>query len=125
LTDSAPLGGKVLTELSNAIVALHRRHFGRGADAAKSYLINDMAVCMLSDIYTTVEKTLIEAGKHEHVRQTRLLHQIALESEYVAAAERVTGRKVESFISAVHFDPDVAFEIFMFAPDSGGGEPPG
>ena len=112
----APTGGRLLTEISNAMVALHREHFGRGPGAAKSHISDDMLVCDLTDIYTQVEKTLIRAGKVDHVRRTRTLHQQALEGEYIEPVERITGRKVEAFLSVVHFDPDVAVEIFLLKP---------
>ena len=118
MTDgSAPLGGKLLTEFSNAMVALHREHFGRGAGAAKSFIFEDLALCILTDIYTPVEKTLMRAGKVEHVRQTRMLHQLALEEEYKQPVEALLGRKVRAFISSVHFDPDVAVELFLLEPE--------
>src|SRR5262245_46506564 len=107
--------------MSNAMVALHREHFGRGAGAAKSFLFDDMALCILSDIYTPVEKTLLRAGKIDHVRETRLLHQLALEDEYKEPVERLTGRRIRAFISSVHFDPDVAIELFLLEPAEGGG----
>jgi uncharacterized protein YbcI len=115
----APVGGQLLTELSNAMVALHRKHFGRGAGAAKSFLFDEMVLCLLTDIYTPVEKTLMRAGNVDHVRQTRLMHQIALEEEYKRPVEELTGRKVRAFISSVHFDPDVAVELFILEPEFG------
>jgi uncharacterized protein YbcI len=108
--------GQTLTEISNAMVALHREHFGRGPGAAKSVMVDDMIVCTLTDIYTAVEKTLIRAGNIDRVRDTRQLHQIALEREFVAPVEQITGRRVDAFISSVHFDPDIAVEMFLLAP---------
>jgi uncharacterized protein YbcI len=108
-----PKGGQALVELSNAMVALHREHFGRGPGAAKSFVTEEMAVCMLSDIYTAVERTLIRAGQAEHVRHTRALHQEALEAEYKSSVEAIMGRRVEAFLSVVHVDPDVAIEVFL------------
>jgi len=109
-----PRGGHALAELSNAMVALHREYFGRGPGAAKSFLTDEMAVCMLTDIYTPVERTLIRAGQAEHVRRTRSLHQDALESEYKASVEAIVGRPVQAFLSVVHINPDIAVEIFLF-----------
>jgi uncharacterized protein YbcI len=51
-----PRGGQALVELSNAMVALHREYFGRGPGAAKSFVNDEMVVCVLSDIYTAVER---------------------------------------------------------------------
>jgi len=109
-----PRGGHSLAELSNAMVALHRKYFGRGPGAAKSFVADDMAVCVLSDIYTPVERTLIRAGQTEHVRRTRTLHQEALEAEYKASVEEIMGRAVSACLSVVHVEPDVAIEVFLF-----------
>jgi uncharacterized protein YbcI len=108
-----PKGGSSLVELSNAMVALHREYFGRGPGAAKSFLNDEMAICVLTDIYTQVERTLIRAGQAEHVRRTRGLHQEALEEEYKATVERIMGRPVSAFLSVVHVEPDVAIEVFL------------
>lgn len=108
-----PRGGQALVEVSNAMVALHREYFGRGPGAAKSFVNDEMVVCILSDIYTPVERTLIRAGQAEHVRQTRALHQEALEDEYKAAVERIMGRRIDAFLSVVHVEPDVAIEVFL------------
>jgi uncharacterized protein YbcI len=108
-----PRGGQALVELSNAMVAMHREYFGRGPGAAKSFVNDEMVVCLLSDIYTPVEHTLIRAGQAEHVRQTRALHHEALEGEYKSRVERIMGRRVDAFLSVVHVDPDVAIEVFL------------
>lgn len=106
-------GGQALVELSNAMVALHRECFGRGPGAAKSFVTEEMAVCVLGDIYTAVERTLIQAGQAEHVRRTRGLHQEALEDKYKSSVEAIMGRPVTAFLSVAHVDPDVAIEIFL------------
>ena len=110
-----PRGGQALVELSNAMVALHREYFGRGPGAARSFYNDEVVVCILTDIYTPVERTLIGAGQAEHVRHTRSLHQEALASEYKASVEKVVSRPVRAFLSVVHVDPDVAIEIFLLA----------
>lgn len=110
--DAGP-GATALAEISNAMVALHRENFGRGPGAAKSFLGGEILVCTLTDIYTAAERTLIGAGQVEHVRRIRALHQEALESEYKARVERILGRPVAAFLSAVHVDPDVAVEVFL------------
>jgi uncharacterized protein YbcI len=107
--------GQVLTDLSNALVALHREQFGRGPGAAKTVLANDVVVCVLTDVFTPVERTLIDAGEFDAVRRTRTLHAEAVGERYRAAVEAVLGRRVEAFVSAVHADPDVSVETFLLA----------
>jgi uncharacterized protein YbcI len=106
--DSSPLA-----TLSNAVVALHREHFGRGPAAARAFVVDGMAICVMSDIYSRVERTLIEAGRFDHVRQTRLLHHETLEASYAGAAEAALGRRVMVVISALATEPDVAVELFL------------
>jgi uncharacterized protein YbcI len=105
--------GRTVTELSNAMVAMHRQTYGRGPGGAKSFLSDDIAVCVLTDIFTQVERTLIEAGQADHVRRTRVLHETAIEAEYRVAVEAVLGRRVEACMSVIHVDPDVVVQTFL------------
>ncbi|MGH3050002.1 MAG: Na-translocating system protein MpsC family protein [Gaiellaceae bacterium] len=79
----------------------------------------DYVVCFLDDIYTPVERTLIEAGREDAVQQTRNVFQDAMRPNFVEAVERATGRHVIAFMSQVHFDPDMAAEIFVLEPEDG------
>jgi uncharacterized protein YbcI len=102
-----------LTEISNAAVALHREHFGRGPGAAKSHISDNLVVCVLTDVFTPFEKTLIEAGQEERVRETRAIHRAATEDVYKGRMEAVLGRHVEAHMSSINVDPDVAVDIFV------------
>ena len=88
--------------------------FGRGPTKARSYLQRDFALCVLQDVFTQAERTLIDTGSAEHVRDTRVKFQDALRDEFISIAERVTGRTVRVFISQVDPDTDVAAELFIF-----------
>src|SRR5947209_16762128 len=89
----------------NAITKLHRQYYGRGAASSRSLVGRDHIVCFLEDIYTTVERTLIEDGKFETVAATRQAFQMTLRDDFVAAVEEITGRRVVTFMSQVHVDP--------------------
>jgi uncharacterized protein YbcI len=102
-----------LTEISNAVVALHREHFGRGPGAAKTHLSDNLVVCVLTDVFTPFEKTLIDAGQAERVRETRAIHRAATEGVYKLRMEEVIGRRVEAHMNSIHVDPDVAVDIFV------------
>jgi uncharacterized protein YbcI len=108
-----PQSHSSLTELSNAMVALHREQFGRGPAAARAFIDGGMAVCVLTDVFSQVERTLIEAGRLDHVRGTRLLHKQTMEERYKTRAESILGRRVLAFMSAVNTDPDLAIDIFL------------
>jgi uncharacterized protein YbcI len=108
-----------LTEISNAAVALHREHFGRGPGAAKTHISDNLVVCVLTDVFTPLEKTLIEAGQEERVRETRAIHRAATEDVYKLRMEAVLGREVEAHMSSIHVDPDIAVDIFVLAIEGG------
>jgi uncharacterized protein YbcI len=78
--------------------------------------MRNYVVCFLEDIYTPVERTLIEAGRSETVRETRNIFQDAMGPKFREAVEEVTGRNVIGFMSQVHFDPGMAAEIFVLEP---------
>lgn len=102
-----------LVELSNAMVALHREHFGRGPGASRAFIVDGLAICVMSDVYTRVERTLIEAGRLDHVQQTRLLHHKTLEETYADVAETALGRVVVAAMSTFNSEPDLAVELFV------------
>ena len=107
-----------LTEISNAAVALHREHFGRGPGAAKTHISDNLVVCVLTDVFTPLERTLIDAGQKERVRETRAAHHAATEAIYKNRMEAVLGRPVAAHLSTIHVDPDVAVDIFVLADGS-------
>jgi uncharacterized protein YbcI len=109
-----PAHGALVSQLSREIVQLHARLYGRGPTKARSYLQNDYAVCILEEIFTTAERTLIAAGSSEHVSVTRKKFQEAVKDEFIGVVERVTGRQVRVFLSQVDVDANLALEFFIF-----------
>lgn len=116
----APGLGPLLAEVTNAVVRLHRTHYGKGPTRSKSYLLDDVLICVMRDVFTPVERTLIEAGEPDKVRQTRLAFQDAMHHVFKDAIEGITRRSVRGFTSQVLVDQDVAIEVFVLDP----GPPP-
>jgi uncharacterized protein YbcI len=113
LPDS-PARGALVSQLSREIVQLHARLYGRGPTKARSYLQSDYAICVLEEIFTTAERTLIDAGSSDHVRDTRKKFQDAVKEEFIEVVERITGRTVRVFLSQVDVDVNLALEFFIF-----------
>jgi uncharacterized protein YbcI len=116
--DSSPAGA-VAADISNAIVHLLSRHYGRGPTKAKTYLFDNYVFCVLQNILTTSEQTLVESGQHDLVRKTRLAFQEVLAHEFRSAVEKATGKKVVAYHSQVVFQPDMGFEIFVLEDGNG------
>jgi uncharacterized protein YbcI len=106
----------MLADVTNAIVRLHRRHFGKGPTRSKSYLLDDVLICVMQDVLTAVERTLTEAGEQDHVRHTRLAFADAMRDRFAEEVERVSGRRVLGFTSQILVTRDVAIEMFVLEP---------
>ncbi|MGA2470880.1 MAG: Na-translocating system protein MpsC family protein [Solirubrobacteraceae bacterium] len=118
-TIAPPLtGDALLLAVTDAMVALHERYHHRTPVTAKTLLLGgDLLACVLGGVYTDVEKTMIELQQTTIVQQTRSMFQAAMEHKFIAAVERLSGRRVLAFISKHHVGPDVEVELFMLRPD--------
>jgi uncharacterized protein YbcI len=110
--------GSVAASISDAMVGLHRDHFGRGAAKARTMLQGDWVVCVLEGIFTVEEQRLISAQRFDMVRETRTAVGDSTRSVCVARIEELTGRSVVAVFSQVHRDPEMALEMFVLAPIS-------
>jgi len=111
--------------LSNAMTKLHRDYYGRGPGAVRTVIGHDHAMCILEDIYTPVERTLLDGGEMEAVKQTRLAFQRTMEGRFTEAVEAILGRKVHAFLSQVSLEPDISVEVFVLERDSADPAPEG
>jgi uncharacterized protein YbcI len=114
--DGRPRGGSLLAQISNAMVRIHKEHWGKGPTKARTIYAEDVVLTRLEQIFTKAETTLIAAGREEEVRNMRLAFQRELEHEFVGAVERLTGRKVQAFISEIHALTDMGIELFVLEP---------
>jgi uncharacterized protein YbcI len=110
-------GGR-LADVSNAIVGVFRECYGRGPTKAKTYMFDDYVVCVLEDILTTVETTLVKNGEEALVRTVRLTFQEQVADRFTGAVAEIMGREVVTYHSQVTFDPPMGFEFFVLKPES-------
>jgi uncharacterized protein YbcI len=110
--------GEVLASISNGLMHLHMRFYGRGPTRAKSHVIDETVVCILWNGFTTVEETLIDQGHQDTVVTFRRAFQEAMKDEFVRVVEQATGRAVCAYLSQVHVRPNVAVEFFLLDPES-------
>src|SRR4051795_9049805 len=104
--------GELLSSISNRMVQLHKRYYGKGPTKARSYVMGDLVVCLMRGGFTKAEETLIESGRASIVHEQRGEFQQALKQEFTSAIEEVTGRKVRAFMSNTHDEPALIVEIF-------------
>lgn len=114
--------GEALAAISNGLMHLHMRFYGKGPSAAKTHFVDDTVVCVLRGGFTTVEETLIDRGETAAVRSFRHTFQETMEEQFVEVVEKATGREVIAYMSEVHVSPNVAVELFLLKPDGAEGD---
>jgi uncharacterized protein YbcI len=107
--------------ISNAVVRLLSEYTGRGPTKARTYIFKDFISVVLQDTLTTGERSLCRSGYSDLVLATRKAYQETMAAQLIAAIERHSGRRVATFLSANHVDPDIAVESFLLAPHIDGG----
>jgi uncharacterized protein YbcI len=108
--------GSLLATISNELVKLHAKCYGRGPTKARTLIVEDVVVCSLREPFTRAERTLLEMGRRDEVHGMRSAFQYELRDEFNAVIEGLTGRRVTAFVSDVHFDPDMAVLVFFLGP---------
>ena len=107
-------GGRLLSEITNRIVSLMREHYGRGPIKAKTYVLDNLIVCVLTDGgLTAIERTMIGGGEPERVLEMRRAFQRMMKVRYSEMIAELTGRKVLAFLSQAHVEPDLTIEMFL------------
>ena len=104
--------GQLRSALANAMIRILHEHWGKGPTRAKVYLEDGFVFCVLEDPLTTIERTLVEAGETDLVRELRLEFQEVVNRECSEQVETLTGHRVLACHGQVVFDPDIVFQVF-------------
>jgi uncharacterized protein YbcI len=114
LTKDTPIGDEVLEAVNDAMIALHQHYHGRKPATARTQMLgDDMIACVLGNMYTDVEKTMIELDGPALVQGTRSAFEHATQQRFIDAIERTTGRGVARFMSMHHVGPDLEVLLFL------------
>jgi uncharacterized protein YbcI len=108
--------GEIRARISAGLVQLHSRYFGKGPTKARTEIVDDLVLCFLRGGLTTVERTLLDAGDCESVRHSRAVSHDAISDQLKRVVEEESGRTVIAHMSSIHFDPDIAVELFVLEP---------
>lgn len=99
--------------ISDAMVELYAIVYQHDRTTATTYINDNVVVCVLENILTADEDTLIAEGARGEVIDGRVAFQTDTEDEFTAAIERLTHRHVTAFLSANQTMPGVACELFF------------
>jgi uncharacterized protein YbcI len=122
--DPVRTGEELLGAVTEAMVGFHRHYYHREPVTAKTMLLgDDLLACVLSGVYTDVEKTMIEIQRGTIVQETRNAFQTAMQDKFIAAVQALSGRRVLAFISNHHVGPDIEIELFFLVPEGTSEQP--
>ena len=107
-----------MLQISNEMVRLYKEQFGRGPTQARAMWAGDDTITvLLEDTLTPAERSLVRMGEHQRLRDTRNYFQYATVSEFCTPVERITGRKVRSFLSGIDTMVEgLSVELFVLHP---------
>jgi uncharacterized protein YbcI len=114
-------GGQLAAALSNAVVRCMADVSGRGPSRARTTMGQDAVFVVVEDTLTHAERQLVRIGDEAVVLRVREGLQRAMHDKLDREVERLTGRSVIGFMSTNHIDPDLAVEVFVFAPQGATG----
>jgi uncharacterized protein YbcI len=116
--------GEVRTAISDGLVALLKDFYGTGPTRAKTYVMDDLVVCVLRGGFSRVEQTLLEGGRRDAVSQQRMQFQEIMRERFIAVVENAIGRPVIGFMAGSQQEPDMICEVFVLAPTDLLDDPP-
>lgn len=108
-----PWGGQLNQHIANAVVRAHKDLLGRGPAKAQAFFRHNYVVVVMQDALTAGERRLADGGERDAVLSMRQYYQQVMRAELVSAIAELTATNVEAFVSGIHIDPDLAFELFV------------
>lgn len=114
--------GSTGAAVSREIVRLYARLLGRGPTRARTHLHDDHVACVLEDVFTRAERTLVEAGRGEKVVEMRRCLHEEIAPQLARIVEEQTGRTVRLCLGQLDADADLALEFFCLEPGEAAGD---
>ena len=90
---------------------------------ARTTIGRDHVLVMFQETLTEGERNLVDNGHEQEVEAVRSSYQALLRNDAVKLIEATLGRRVIGFMSANHFEPDMAAEVFILDPSGKAGAP--
>jgi uncharacterized protein YbcI len=131
--DESPDAGAAsspLLAISNETVQLYKQAFGRGPTKVRTLLAGtNTVVILLEDALTAGERTLLDVGAVEQLRESRQVIQDALAPALRSVVERTLGRGTRALIAGIDPGQATAAHVITLEPAppngaSNGSSPP-
>src|SRR4051794_12037629 len=109
-----------LAGITREMVRLCTEQFGARTDEGAHRVGRpNTLITIVEHTLTPAERNLTKLGEHQRVRDIRTFFQYATVPEFCEPVERLTGRKVRAFLSAIDTQVDgLATETFLLYPEA-------
>jgi uncharacterized protein YbcI len=102
--------------ISDAMVALVREAVGRGPKRARTFIHEDVILCLLEETMTPLERTLQEQDHADALRDIRERLHASMAPRASQQVEALTGRTVTATLADHHRQPDAGVLVFLLEP---------
>ena len=110
------IAGPTAMTICNAITAALKQSCGKGPTKVRAYSTHDHVAVVVQDMLTTLERTLVQDGHEQLVREARQVLTGRVGNECRATIEQATGRRVVGWQTEVDPSADRAFTLIQLQP---------
>jgi uncharacterized protein YbcI len=100
--------------IAREIVSLHSECYGKGPTKARVHASGDVLAVVLEETFTRAERTLIERGEAEGIKDIRRRFQRVMGEQH-CNRRASDWRKGRAFFSDTDLDEDLSVELFILA----------
>lgn len=112
-----PTADAVSARVSAAVERLYLDRYGKGPLHTETFINGDVITTLMRDVFTPVEKAMVEDGRNDSVLVNRMQWQSATDEMFRSAVGEATGRGVLAAVSGFDAAHDIATEVFVLAPE--------
>lgn len=105
-------------QIANEIAQIYKTAYGRGPTRVVAHILKDTVVCVLEDVLTPDQTTLVELGEADLVDAVHARLRRTLVPDFVGVVERVTGREVRCYVPGFDARLAMATDTFVLHPES-------
>jgi uncharacterized protein YbcI len=101
--------------IAKSVADSYGRYYGKRPLYTHVHIDEGFVFCLLYEPFTPVERTLINIGQLEAVREARQAFEAAMTEEFERTIEELVGQAVVAFVSQIHVNPDLQVAMFQLA----------
>lgn len=103
-----------LSRISSAVVQAQKKALGKGPENVKATFLDDMLIVVSKGGITTAERTMLNHGQDDAVREIRRVIEIEMVAPLTDMVSEITGREVIGYQSQIMFAPDRVIAVYVF-----------